>query len=122
MPLDRAHTAVIDRLSEIALKTPGVHERLRLPVSPCSPAQTHPRPARSSCRCKPSKNEKARPELSAQSITRRLSGAFSQVQEGLALVFPPPPVRGIGSAGGFKLQIQDRSGLHTPSGIAIGGG
>jgi multidrug efflux pump len=26
------------------------------------------------------------------------------------LVFPPPPVRGIGNAGGFKLQVQDRRG------------
>jgi multidrug efflux pump subunit AcrB len=47
-------------------------------------------------------------------IAGKVSAQFSQVQEGLALVFPPPPVRGIGSAGGFKLQIQDRSGAHTP--------
>src|SRR5207248_9386341 len=55
-----------------------------------------------------------RPELSGQSITQKLFAQFSQVQEGFALVFPPPPVRGIGSAGGFKIQSQDRSGAHTP--------
>ena len=26
----------------------------------------------------------------------------------------PPPVRGIGTAGGFKMQVEDRSGLSTP--------
>jgi multidrug efflux pump len=36
------------------------------------------------------------------------------LQEGMIAVFPPPPVRGIGSAGGFKIQIEDRSGRGTP--------
>ncbi len=50
------------------------------------------------------------PEQSATALTGKLFGQFSQVQEGLALVFPPPPVRGIGTAGGFKMQVQDRTG------------
>ena len=60
------------------------------------------------------KNRVGHPELSGAGITRKLMGAYSQVQEGFALVFPPPPVRGIGTAGGFKMQVQDRSGLATP--------
>ena len=28
--------------------------------------------------------------------------------------FLPPPVQGIGQAGGFKMQVEDRSGLATP--------
>jgi multidrug efflux pump subunit AcrB len=55
-----------------------------------------------------------KPAESADALTRRLTGAFSQVQEGYALVLAPPPVRGIGSAGGFKMQVEDRSGLFTP--------
>src|SRR5205085_2326121 len=58
-----------------------------------------------------------KPGLSGAAITQKLSAQFSQVQEGFALVFPPPPVRGIGSAGGFKIQVQDRSGAHTPQEI-----
>ena len=54
------------------------------------------------------------PELSATAITGKLMGAYSQVQDGFALVFPPPPVRGIGTAGGFKMQVQDRTGLASP--------
>jgi multidrug efflux pump len=36
------------------------------------------------------------------------------VQEGFALVLEPPPVSGLGNAGGFKLQVQDRTGRATP--------
>jgi NodT family efflux transporter outer membrane factor (OMF) lipoprotein len=45
------------------------------------------------------------PEI-IQSLRRRLS----DIQEARISVFPPPPVRGIGTAGGFKLEVQDRSG------------
>jgi hydrophobe/amphiphile efflux-1 (HAE1) family protein len=53
-------------------------------------------------------------EMTAQSITARLKEQFAQIPEALVLVFPPPPVRGVGSAGGFKMQIEDRSGQGTP--------
>jgi hydrophobe/amphiphile efflux-1 (HAE1) family protein len=58
-----------------------------------------------------------RADLSGNAITGRLAAAYMQEQEGLALVFPPPPVRGIGSAGGFKMIVQDRSGLASPQEI-----
>lgn len=32
---------------------------------------------------------------------------FSVIQEGRVLVLPPPPLRGLGNAGGFKIQVQD---------------
>jgi len=54
------------------------------------------------------------PELSATGIAARLREKFADIPEALVLVFPPPPVRGIGSAGGFKMQIEDRSGQNTP--------
>src|SRR6266436_6268701 len=40
---------------------------------------------------------------------------FAQIQDARVLVFPPPPVRGIGNAGGFKMQIQDRRGAGLPA-------
>jgi multidrug efflux pump len=53
------------------------------------------------------------PELTNEAILGRLMGQFSQIQEGFALVFPPPAVQGLGTAGGFKLQIRDLGG-RTP--------
>ena len=34
---------------------------------------------------------------------------FGRVQEAFIGVFPPPPVRGLGNIGGFKLQVQDNT-------------
>ena len=36
---------------------------------------------------------------------------FSAYQDAFVLVIPPPPVRGVGTAGGFKGYVQDRAGL-----------
>src|SRR5262249_52155450 len=56
-------------------------------------------------------------EQSASAITRRLLAEYRRVQEGIALVFPAPPVRGMGNAGGFKLLVEDRAGRSTPQGL-----
>jgi len=48
------------------------------------------------------------PELSGTAITKAIAGKLSSIQEGFVAVFPPPPVQGIGNAGGFKLMVQDR--------------
>lgn len=47
-------------------------------------------------------------ELSANSIAKRLQQKYDMIQEAFIAIFPPPPVHGIGTTGGFKLQIQDR--------------
>jgi len=58
------------------------------------------------------------PEQSADATAGRLMREYSQVQDGLALVLRPPPVRGVGNAGGFKLQVEDRTGRATPQELA----
>jgi multidrug efflux pump len=49
--------------------------------------------------------------LTAASITGTLSGKLAEIQAANIFVFPPPSVSGLGTAGGFKLQVQDRSGV-----------
>ncbi len=54
-------------------------------------------------------------ERAAQGITIDQTVATAQsklstIQEALAFVVPPPPVRGIGTGGGWKLYVQDRGG------------
>jgi multidrug efflux pump len=53
--------------------------------------------------------------LSGPGITAALRPKLAQIQEARVLVFPPPPVRGIGNAGGFKMQVQDRRGAGLPA-------
>ena len=50
-------------------------------------------------------------ELSAGAIAGRLQQKFAAIDEAFIAIFPPPPVRGLGTTGGFKLQIQDRGDL-----------
>jgi multidrug efflux pump len=55
------------------------------------------------------------PRLNGVAITAAVRQKFAGIQDARVLVFPPPPVRGIGNAGGFKLQIQDRRGAGLPA-------
>ncbi len=51
------------------------------------------------------------PNLSAGAIAGSLNGQFGSIQDAFIAVFPPPPVQGLGTIGGFKLQVEDRAGL-----------
>jgi multidrug efflux pump len=55
------------------------------------------------------------PRLNGVAITAAVRQKFAGIQDARVLVFPPPPVRGIGNAGGFKIQIQDRRGAGLPA-------
>jgi HAE1 family hydrophobic/amphiphilic exporter-1 len=44
-------------------------------------------------------------------IMNDLRGKFAENSDAFILVIPPPPIRGIGNAGGFKGYVQDRAGL-----------
>jgi multidrug efflux pump len=48
--------------------------------------------------------------LSADRIIADLRRRLSEIQDAEIVVIPPPPVPGIGTAGGFKMQVEDRSG------------
>ncbi|WP_415905665.1 efflux RND transporter permease subunit [Neptuniibacter sp. QD48_55] len=49
------------------------------------------------------------PELSANAIAGQLNAKFGVIDEAFVVVFPPPPILGLGTTGGFKLQIEDRA-------------
>ncbi len=50
-------------------------------------------------------------ELSAHAIAQSLNQQFAQIQDAFIAIFPPPPVQGLGTIGGFRLQIQDKANL-----------
>ena len=49
-------------------------------------------------------------EETANEIQQQLYPAFGQIKGGDIMIIAPPAVQGIGSGGGFKMMIQDRSG------------
>ena len=55
-------------------------------------------------------DERARKGLSSGRILADLNKRLGAIQEAFIITIPPPSVRGMGTAGGFKMMIQDRSG------------
>ena len=55
-------------------------------------------------------SERKGKEQTAQALAARVSGALSQIKQGLVFTFTPPAVSELGTATGFDLQIQDRAG------------
>ncbi|TVM17075.1 hydrophobe/amphiphile efflux-1 family RND transporter [Oceanidesulfovibrio indonesiensis] len=51
--------------------------------------------------------------LSIDSIMLAAHRAFSNYNEAMVSIFNPPPIRGMGNAGGFTFELQDRTGITT---------
>ncbi len=103
--------AVIRQMSDIALKHPGVDAAIAFPGLSIAGFSVSPNAGIVFVRLKPF-SERTTPDLSAWAITGALNGEFNKAISGaFVAIFPPPPVRGLGTIGGFKLQIQDRGDL-----------
>jgi hydrophobe/amphiphile efflux-1 (HAE1) family protein len=50
-------------------------------------------------------------ELSQEALVARLQQEFSQLREPTVLVLVPPSIQGLGVAGGFQMQVEDREGV-----------
>jgi hydrophobe/amphiphile efflux-1 (HAE1) family protein len=53
------------------------------------------------------------PGVTANTVLADLTARLSAVKGARVLTIPPPPVQGIGSAGGFKMMLEDRAGLGS---------
>ncbi|MDM5071976.1 efflux RND transporter permease subunit [Aeromonas bestiarum] len=50
-------------------------------------------------------------DQSGMAVAAQLNQAFAGIEEAVVVMFPPPSVQGLGTTGGFKLQLEDRGGL-----------
>ncbi len=107
--LDRTD-AVIRQMSDIALKTPGIIDAVAFPGLSIAGFSAAPNEGIIFFGLKPFE-ERTSPELSKFAILGKVNGALQQIQGARMFVVPPPAVDGLGNAGGFKLQVQDREGL-----------
>ena len=59
---------------------------------------------------KPFEERKGKPELSAPAVAKKLREVYrNKIVAANVAVFGAPPIDGLGSTGGFKLQVQDRA-------------
>ncbi|HUB02208.1 MAG TPA: multidrug efflux RND transporter permease subunit [Terriglobales bacterium] len=54
-------------------------------------------------------DERKTPEESYIAIKAHLQGALAQLPAGIAFIFPPPAIPGVGNSGGFTFLLEDRS-------------
>ncbi|HEX4294583.1 MAG TPA: multidrug efflux RND transporter permease subunit [Rhizomicrobium sp.] len=107
--LDRTE-AVIRKMSETALKEPGVESAVAFPGLSINGFINSPSAGIVFVTLKPF-SERTSSDLSGMAIAQKLQGKFGAIQDAMIAIFPPPPVMGLGTIGGFKLQVEDRTDL-----------
>src|SRR5690606_38908636 len=107
--LDRTEE-VIRRMGDIALKQPGVEHAVAFPGLSIAGFTNSSSAGIVFAVLKPFAERKS-PELSGGAIAMALNRDYASIKEAFIAMFPPPPVAGLGTVGGFKLQIEDRAGL-----------
>lgn len=105
--LDRTE-AVMRDMSNLALEQPGVQAALTFPGLSINGFTNSSSAGIVFVTLKPF-GERKSDALSSDAIAQRLNAQFAQIKDAYVAVFPPPPVLGLGTLGGFKLQIEDRS-------------
>jgi multidrug efflux pump len=107
--LDRTEE-VIKKMSEIAGKHPGVANTVAFPGLSINGFTNSPNSGIVFTPLKPF-DQRSDPSMSATAIAAELNAQFSEIQDAYIAIFPPPPVQGLGTIGGFRLQVQDRGNL-----------
>jgi len=105
--LDRTE-AVTQRMSEIALKQPGVAHAVEFAGMSVN-GFTQSSSAALIFFALDDFPKRSSRTLSASAIAAALNAKMSSIQDAFVMVVTPPPVIGLGTLGGFKLQVEDRT-------------
>ncbi|MDE2474339.1 MAG: efflux RND transporter permease subunit, partial [Alphaproteobacteria bacterium] len=105
--LDRTE-AVIRQMSGIALKEPGVEGAVAFPGLSINGFINSSSAGIVFVTLKPF-DQRRTPNLSGFAIAQDLQKKYFGINTAFIAIFPPPPVIGLGTIGGFKLQVEDRT-------------
>jgi hydrophobe/amphiphile efflux-1 (HAE1) family protein len=101
---------VARRAVDVALQVPGVAHAVNIVGFSGATFTNAPNSAAIFVVLSPFEERAKDPGQSAQAIARQLSQRLSAIQEAFIVAVTPPPVRGIGTAGGFRMMVEDRAG------------
>ncbi len=102
--------AVLDRVQRAARSVPGVADVVS--ISGISPLDNNASLANAGVAYVILKDwgERKDPSQGLRGIFEALTAALAPIEEANCLVVPPPPIQGIGNAGGFSMQLELRDG------------
>ncbi|MFL6708289.1 MAG: efflux RND transporter permease subunit [Massilia sp.] len=105
--LERTEKVIRD-MSDIALKTEGVQASIAFPGLSIAGFSAAPNEGIVFFALDDFEKRTTR-ALSKDALLGKINGAMQSLQGARIFVVPPPAVEGLGNAGGFKLQLQDRN-------------
>jgi multidrug efflux pump len=107
--LDRTD-AVIRRTADIALGVPGARNTVAFPGLSVNDLTNAPN-AGIVFVGELAPETRNTPAVSAPGIAGEINKRAGVIQDAFVMVFPPPPVNGLGTIGGFKMMIEDRGNV-----------
>ena len=104
-----ARTDAVNRqIVDIALQVPGVAHAVNFAGFSGATFTNAPNSGAIFLPLEPFETRARDPKKSAAAIQGALFQRFASIQEALVVVVMPPPVRGIGTSGGFRMMVEDR--------------
>ena len=103
---------IVRRASELLLTRPGVEHAVAFAGFDGATFTNAPNTGVVFVSLKPFE-DRGKLRLTSAGILNDLRATMSSLREASVLVIPPPSVPGIGTGGGFKMYVQDRSGRGT---------
>ncbi|MGC3981092.1 MAG: multidrug efflux RND transporter permease subunit [Steroidobacteraceae bacterium] len=101
---------VIHKIAEIGLQQPGVEGAVQFTGLSANNFVNASNVGIVFFTLKPFEERQSK-ELSATAIAGGLNAKLSSIQDAFVGVFPPPPILGLGTLGGFKLNVEDRADM-----------
>jgi multidrug efflux pump len=107
--LDRTDE-VIRRMGEIMKKNPNIEGTLSFPGLSINGFTNSSNSGIAFAMLKPFDQRKGKDQTGA-AVAAQLNKQFAGIEDAFIVMFSPPPVSGLGTTGGFKLQLEDRASL-----------
>ncbi len=101
---------VVHQVANLALETPGIANAVAF-TGFSGATRVNSSNAAAIFTALEDASDRAEKGLTADTVLSDLRARISTVEEALIFALAPPPIPGIGTGGGFKMQIQDRAGV-----------
>src|SRR4051794_4867065 len=103
--------AVVEKVNAILRKTPGVRSWFLIGGQSILDQAVASNAAAMYLTFTPWEERTGKPGLSMEEIIANFAAQAQQIREASIFAFPPPAIQGLGVAGGFQMQLEDRGGV-----------